>query len=328
MLSPGMRRIVSSPRHSSLRAGRVALWVGLVAVAAVPARAQQSDDQRESPEVRNLKLLGADHVDQTDLSKSISTRESHCRTLLYAPFCLFSRSPTFVEKHYLDREELRRDVLRIRVYYWKRGYRETQVDTSVTRKGDGVNVTFKIDEGPPTIVTSLRIDYDTTLIPDRRMRRLTLLQTQQPLNMLTLDSMRLGFQSEMWNLGYGDAIVDTAIAVNEQQRVAAVYLRVFPNWPTKVGSVVVRGNNRVDTQTILNMLLFEPGSPYRRDDVLESQRTLYESNLFRLASILPPTGDSIKNLEVQVVEAPLREAHIGWGANNVDFGLLEGQYTG
>jgi outer membrane protein insertion porin family/translocation and assembly module TamA len=46
-----------------------------------------------------------------------------------------------------------------------------------------------------------------------------------------------------------------------------------------------------------------------------------------MASILPPTGDSIKNLEVQVVEAPLREAHVGGGATNADFGSVEGRYT-
>ena len=287
----------------------------------------QDAEQRESPEVRKLTLLGVDHVDKTDLSKSIATRPSRCRTFIYQLFCLFSRSPTFVEKHYLDREELRRDVLRVRVYYWKRGYREAEVDTSVTRNGDGVTVTFRVNEGAPTVVTNLRIDYDTALISPKRLRRLTILTPKEPLNLLTLDSMRLGFQSEMWNKGYADAIVDTAVSVNEEQRVAAVYLRVFPNWPTKVGDIVVRGNSRVDTRTILNTLLIRPGTPYRRDDVLESQRSLYESQLFRLASILPPTGDSIKNLEVQVVEAPLREAHVGGGATNADFGSVEGRYT-
>lgn len=313
-------------RSSAGRSARVVLAVLLCALAAPRASAQDAE-QREAPEVRKLRILGVQQVDKTDLSKSISTRPSRCRNFLYELFCLFSRSPTFVEKFYLDREELRRDVLRIKVYYWKRGFRETEVDTSVTRNGDGVTVTFGVHEGPPTIVTALRIDYDTALISPKRLRRLTTLEPNEPLNLLTLDSMRLGFQSELWNKGYADAIVDTAISVNEEQRRAAVFLRVFPNWPTKVGDIVVRGNRRVDTQTILNTLLVKPGAPYRRDDVLESQRSLYESQLFRLASILPPTGDSIKNLEVQVVEAPLREAHVGGGATSSDFGSIEGRYT-
>jgi outer membrane protein assembly factor BamA len=316
----------SLPRPSLRRTGQVALAAALLAAAAGAVRAQ-ANDQRESPEVRKVLLLGADHVDKTDLSKSIATRPSKCRTLLYQLFCLFSRSPTFVEKHYLDRSELRRDVLRIKVYYWKRGYREAQVDTSVTKNGDGVTVAFEIDEGKPTIVASLRIDYDASLLSRRRVRKLTLLHPQEPLDLLQLDSMRYEFQNEMWNKGYSDAIVDTAIAVNEEKRVAAVYLRVFANWPTRVGNIIVRGNSRVDRRTILNSILLRPGEPFRREDVLESQRNLYESNLFRLVSILPPTGDSIKTIEIQVVEAPLREAHVGGGATNVDFAQVEGRYT-
>ena len=59
--------------------------------------------------------------------------------------------------------------------------------------------------------------------------------------------------------------------------------------------------------------------------MLESQRTLYTSNLFRLASILPPTGDSVKRIEIQVVEAPLHDARIGAGCDNVNFVALEAQ---
>jgi outer membrane protein insertion porin family/translocation and assembly module TamA len=328
MLWLAMRSPHTLPLHALARLG--GLVVVLIALLTVRAHAQAKgggNDQREAPEVRKLTMLGADHVDKVDLTRSIATRQSKCRTFIYELFCLFSRSPTFVRKFYLDRDELRRDVLRVRVYYWKRGYRETTVDTSVTKNGDGVNVTFKINEGPPTILSSLRIEYDTTLISQKRLRRVTTLKTQAPLNLLALDTTRLNLQSEMWNRGYGDAIVDTAVAVNPDTRRAAVFLRVFPNWPTTVGSIAVRGNQRVDSATIINTILLRSGKPYKRDDVLESQRSLYESNLFRLATILPPTGDSIKNLEIQVVEAPLRDAHIGGGVNNVDFGQLEGRYT-
>jgi outer membrane protein assembly factor BamA len=131
----------------------------------------------------------------------------------------------------------------------------------------------------------------------------------------------------MWQRGYADAIVDTAVSVNDSSRRAAVALRVFPNWPTTVGSIQVLGNQRVATQTVLNMLLLRPGHPFNRDDVLESQRTLYSSSLFRLASILPPTGDSIKHIEIQVVEAPLHDARIGAGFDNVNFARVEAGYS-
>ena len=298
-----------------------------LAMNAHPLRAQTPPTKQSSPEVLKLRVLGVKHVDQHDLEKSIATQASRCNSPLLLPFCFFSKSPIFVEKHYLDRQQFQLDVLRIRVYYWRSGYREATVDSSVTPNGKGVTVTFQIHEGEPTIVTALHIDYDTTLISVKQRNRLAILRVGHPLNMLTLDTMRLNFQSEMWQRGHADAIVDTAIAVNDSTRQAAVALRVFPNWPTTVGSIQVLGNQRVSTQTILDMLLLRPGQPYIRDDMLESQRTLYTSSLFRLASILPPTGDSVKHIQIQVVEAPLHDARIGGGMDNVNFGQLEASYT-
>jgi outer membrane protein insertion porin family/translocation and assembly module TamA len=300
----------------------------LLCAASAPGRAQSKSPAKDpSPEVMKLTVKGVKHVDQHDLEQSIQTHASKCISFFLTPFCLVSRSPVLWDKYYLDRDEFRRDVLRMRVYYWKRGYREATVDTSIAPDKKGVAITFQVHEGEPTIISALRIDYDSTLLSVKQKNKLTLLKVGKPLNLLTLDSMRLGFQSEMWQRGYADAIVDTAIAVNDSARRAAVAFRVYPNWPTTVGAIVVRGNDRVATQTILDMLLLRPGRPFVRNDMLESQRTLYTSNLFRMATILPPTGDSVKHIELQVVEAPLHDARIGGGADNVHYAQVEAGYS-
>ena len=300
----------------------------LLAVAISAAGAQAPRPSKDpSPEVKKLVVRGVKHVDQHDLEKSIATQASYCRSFLLEPFCLFSKSPVFVQHEYLNRDEFRRDVLRIRVYYWRSGYRDATVDTSITPNGKGVTVTFNIHEGEPTIVSALRIDYDTTLMSVKQRNKLAILKVGKPLNLLTLDTMRFNFQSAMWDRGYADAIVDTALSVNDSLRRAAVAVRVFPSWPTTVGTINVLGNQRVATQTILNMLTLRSGQPFVRKEMLQSQRTLYTSGLFRAASILPPTGDSVKQLEIQVVEAPLHDARIGGGADNVNFAQLEASYT-
>lgn len=323
-------RILRSVRASDARHEKwcwLAAFILLVATAPTLAGQARTPTKEPSPEVKKLVMHGVKHVDQHDLEKSIATQASACRTLLLEPFCLFSQSPILVQHNYLDRDEFRRDVLRIRVYYWRRGYRQATVDTSITANGKGVTVTFDVHEGQPTIVTALRIDYDSSLLSVRQKNKLAILKVGKPLNLLTLDTMRLNFQNAMWNRGHADAIVDTALSVNDSLLRAAVAMRVFPNWPTTVGSITVLGNQRVSTQTILNMLSLRPGQPFVRNDVLESQRTLYTSGLFRAASILPPTGDSIKQVEVQVVEAPLHDARTGVGVDNVNFGQLEAGYT-
>jgi len=111
------------------------------------------DQQRESPEIRKLTFSGVKSVDQTDLRKSIGTQATKCRSMLLMPFCWISHSPTIEDKHYLDQTEFERDVLRIRLYYWKHGYRDATVDTTVSRSGaHQVHIAFTIHENQPTVV--------------------------------------------------------------------------------------------------------------------------------------------------------------------------------
>lgn len=310
------------------RAGAAGLVVAAVLACASSLHAQRND-QREDPEVRKLELRGVSGVSRLDLERSIATTQSQCKSMLWLPFCLVSRSPTVWDRKYLDRDEFRRDVLRVLVFYWRRGYREAQVDTLVERMDPNqVRVIFTIREGPPTVIASLRIDYDSTLLNERRVQRLSILRAGDPLNLVVLDTMRLGYQLAMWDKGYADAQVDTVISVNEQQRRATVLLRLIPNWPTRVGSITVRGNDAVDVSTIQNSILLRPGRPFRYVDLAESQRNLYESNLFKLALFtVPPRPDSIKNVNIDLRETQMRDARTAAGFNTIDFIQGEGHFT-
>jgi len=120
----------------------------------------------------------------------------------------------------------------------------------------------------------------------------------------------------------------------------------------------------VRDESILNALSVKPGDLFRRRDVARSQRALYESGLFRSAlidtavatqpgsgqtvcasqaaaapTLAPDTAraagpaaaataaDSVKNLVVCVLEAPLREARTSVGFTTSDFLTLDGRFT-
>lgn len=293
-------------------------------------RAQSRPDaHREAPEIRNLTLRGVSHVDPTDLQKSLATLPTMCKSPILEPFCLISHSPTFVDRNYLNETEFARDVLRIRAYYWMRGYRDTQVDTSVTRVGKHlVDVTFDVHENAPTLVRRIVLQYDSTLISNKQRDRSTLLRAGKPLDLTLLDTMVVDFQTILWNKGYGDATVDTSTVVDTAARLGDVTLRMVPNRLTTVGTITVTGNQKVATKTILNLIKLQPRGLYKYDDVLESQRNLYVSNLFRQATVYVPfQRDSVKDVEVNVTESPLHAAHVGVGGDNVNFLQLETQYT-
>ena len=154
--------------------------------------AQQAPTTPSHPEVVNLTLKGVKSVKQSELLSNIYTTASYCNSFILKPFCWISHSKYFFTKKYLDHQELGRDLLRIRVFYWKRGYRETEVDTAVVKRGaNKVGVSFFIKEGPPTLISDIALNQPTpTLLSQREIRKRVVLSKNAPLNMIRVDSSR------------------------------------------------------------------------------------------------------------------------------------------
>jgi outer membrane protein insertion porin family/translocation and assembly module TamA len=286
------------------------------------------------PEVVNLTLKGVKVVKRADLLQSISTTASHCNGFILIPFCWISKAKYLFTKEYLDHKELERDVLRIRVFYWKRGYRETEVDTAVVPRGHNkVGVTFFIKEGPPILVSNITVNQPTPLLSQREIDKRVVLGKDGPLNLIRLDSSRVFLQARLFDKGYADAEVDTSVVIDTTTRTAAVTLTLNPKYKTTVEDIVINGNDDVNDRTIRKSLTFHVGDIFVRSEMLRSQRALYESNLFRRAQIEPrppidiATPDSAKVVVVTVQEAPPREARLSAGFNTIDFIQLEGRFT-
>ena len=74
-----------------------------------------------------------------------------------------------------------------------------------------------------------------------------------------------------------------------------------------MGTITVHGNQEVTARTIQNSIMLRTGSVFRYDDLTESQRNLYESNLFRLAVFTVPANQgSVKDINIDVRETKMR----------------------
>ena len=287
-------------------------------------------DTLPAPEIVSVEFHGAtEAIDLRELQSNIYTEPTRCRSFVFALVCRYANWRAVEVRHYLNRQELKRDVLRIRVFYYREGFREAQVDTTITRLNDRqVAVQFNIVEGAPTVVTDVAVAYDSTLLTPKRVQQLNQVLVGRPLDMFEVDSTRIQFQNELWELGYADALVDTSTVVDLPSHTARVQFRLVKNHLTTVGDIVILGTSQVSNRTVLNSLSFRTGDLYSRGKMLESQRNLYESNLFKLAAIdVPETFDSVKTVNVLLREAQLREARIGGGFNTVDYLQAEARYT-
>lgn len=318
----------------SLRSAATRTLLTVIALAAftTPLRAQpgaRGDGQMERPEVRAVDFRGATHADRGDLGASVATEASRCGNfLLRITFCLFTHSSTVYTKRFLDREELARDILRVRVYYWRRGYRETTVDTVVTPVGDdAVKVAFLVDEGPPTLVDTVVVAGVDSLLQADAIRRLLSVQRGEPLSLLALDTSVTKLRDALWEMGYADAVLDTGVVVDSAAHAATVRIDVQPRWLTHVGPISVQGLEELEPSTVRNSILLRTGEVFRRSDMLRSQRNLYESSLFQRANIEAAGDSATKPIVVQVKEGDLRTVRLAAGFSTVDYVQADGRYT-
>lgn len=317
---------MSPPRHGFALFALAGLLAWTAPSAAQPARGKEV----EAPEVRKLRFRGVKAVDKDELRQSIATEASGCKSFLFRiTACLVTKSRAVYERQYLDREEFTRDVVRLRVFYWKRGYREAQVDTTVRQAGRGkVDITFTIVEGPPTVVRRVDVTRPATVLTDREVRRLVLVRAGKPLSLLALDSSVVRLRNALFEKGYADAQLAQSVGVSQPSREAAVEIVIDPKWKTFVGEVLITGNDEVSNRTIQHSLSFTRGDLFRLSDITRSQRALYESGLFTRASVeLVPGSDSVKTVAVKVIESPPQEARAGGGFSTLDFVQVEGRYT-
>ncbi len=277
-------------------------------------------DPHDSLDVVSLTFDGATEVSPSDLKLVVFTRTSSCRLILFAPLCKLSTNQLFRDRRRTTRAALGEDITNLRVYYWRRGFREAQVDTMLVSAKRGVAVTFRIIEGEPTRVGTLAVTQRAPVLSPAEMGEAISLHEGEPLSLIAVDSSLSRLKSAVWNHGYGDVRIDTAVPP-PVAHVAPVTITIDPRYLTRVGDVRFEGNRVLSEATLRRALLLQPGTLYTRDAVLESQRRLFESPaIARALVVTPPAGDSVKHITVAVTETPPRQASATIGFNTIEFG--------
>ncbi len=287
--------------------------LALILAGATPAAAQ------DTVVVRGLSFEGNHAIDDYTLSIAIGTTNSSW----------FARSGLvrwlgLGEKRLFDPVEFRRDVLRLTLFYRQSGYLDVVVDTLVRRGTNDVHLTFRITEGPPVVVTRMTVTGLDSLPFDPSEVLLDLpLREGRPFNRFLFQASADSIINRLRNRGYPSAEVFRNYSVKRADRTAEVSLEVVAGTRAVFGGVRVEGAQKVDTVFIRQLLSSRQGQRFVQNDLFESQRKLYQTELFRLATV---TVDSSRYqadstavpLVVQVAEGPPHRirSSIGYATND------------
>jgi outer membrane protein assembly factor BamA len=123
--------------------------------------------------------------------------------------------------------------------------------------------------------------------------------------------------------GYPSARIFTAFESNRDAKTAVVTLEADPDGRAVIGPIEVIGAQRVDSSVVRSLLVSRTGRRYSQEELFESQRNLYESDLFRFATVNIDSasyqpGDTAVPLIVQVNESRPRRIRGGLGYATYD----------
>ena len=292
----------------------------LVSALTGPALNAQTPSSEGLPLISRVDLRGVKSVPKEQLELTLSTKSTYCRLAFLRPVCWFVRTPFLVRHHYLEPGELERDIVALRGVYWQRGFRETTVDTVITKGRHGLRIAFVITEGRPTIVDRLDVERVGDLLTAEQVARALRLERGRPLDLASLDTGLVALRNALWDAGHADATIDPQVQVDERTRRAAVRIVVDPRWKTRVGSITIDGNSRLSDGALKSALTLREGEAFTRQAVLESQQYVYQSQGIATATIItPPSGDSLKHVRLTVGENPPRRVGLTAGLNTVEF---------
>ncbi len=300
---------------------RVALTAALVVAAPATVRAQTLECEPGEREVRSLEFRGNAHFRSGDLAQRVITTPS-----------TFARRALRIvgAKRCLDSDAMRLDVGRLRVFYRRHGYFSARVDTVVAAVLDGyggVRVAFVIQEGEPVLVDTLRIaGLDSVIAPIVDTASLSLhagIVFDVTQLQAAIDSMKV----RMRNRGYPRADVAASFTgLDTVRKRATVNLEVLPGARARIGAIHVRveplpgAPRRLSDATIRGLIGVREGDLYSERELVEAQRALYQTDLFRHVDVGISTDttvarvDSIVGLDVHVDETFFRQIDTeeGW----------------
>ena len=204
------------------------------------------------------------------------------------------------------------------------GYRRANVDVrrGVSLKGEGLIITFDVDQGPRTYVEDI-VMRGNELMTTGELSQHVSIKPGDPLveAVVTSDSDRL--LASYTNPGFASAeVVYEAVdlgRIDGQDRVRLVF-NVKEGNRVRIRGVTTRGNAVTKTGRLTDdFYLFKTGDWLRADLIQETERDLYETNAFNSVTVSSDAvGQTVSGIEerdvtVNLLESKRRDVVYGLG---------------
>jgi outer membrane protein insertion porin family len=253
--------------------------------------------------LEELSFTGNDEVSDDTLRELVATQQAGLLTSL----------PLIGGGRLVD-DVLAADVDNVRNYYLLNGYVDAEVGPpEIVESGDELRVTVPIEEGPQQQVDALSLS-GVVAFDAGELRGELALEEGGPFHPrlleLSLNAIRARYRRD----GYDSVQVSATTDWGPEHLRVDVSIRVLEGPQTVVDQIIVRGNERTETEVIRRALGLDPGEPVSRIRLLEAERSLYQLGIFSRAELEltpAPLGATTRDVVVRVEEGRVRSVRYG-----------------
>jgi outer membrane protein insertion porin family len=208
--------------------------------------------------------------------------------------------------HLVD-DELTGDVSSILGYYQTRGWINAKVDKPQVTDGSKPGrlvVTVPILEGPRAVVADLRVE-GAEHAGEAAAEKNLLVKRGAFYNPYQVRQDVFNLQTWYHDHGWREAAVKDQVSVSADGSRAEIAYRVEEGERTFFGKTIVRGNARTQTARVTRLLAWKEGRPFSEAEILETQRNLSRTGVFRRVDLRPQPADpktQARNVEIDLQE--------------------------
>ena len=213
---------------------------------------------------------------------------------------------------------LAQSVDSLRAFYGDHGFETVNITPRVTDRESQIEVRFEIEEGPQSLVESVRVMGNEHLPADKLADVAGLqLKTGMPFSQRSVLEDRNRLLAAYLNLGYPNAEVETSVErpASDPTRANVVYT-VVERQQLRVSRIAYLGHKQTQLSLLQKATPIKIEEPLKQTALLHAESQLYGLNIFDWASVRPsrPIGDQTEEaMLVRVHESKRNEVSYGLG---------------
>jgi outer membrane protein insertion porin family len=254
--------------------------------------------------LRSFKIEGAQTVKAGKLKKQMS--------MPLPSWIPLKKKPAF------SQDNLIADIQQLKLFYRTQGFYHTRLTPEIVRRDGQVDVTLHIEEGPWVKVTQVEVLGAGVVggVEQEKFKGESKLEPGARYSDDRYEELKRSYLSYLQDRGFFHARVTGKVYLDDKANTAKVVINVAPGPVCYFGEVKVEGEVDTPRFLILRKLAFKKGDLFSMAKIYDSQKNLYETDLFQSASVIPEDRQNNQTsipVTVKVQEKKKRSVRVALG---------------